>query len=129
MLVIQYIISAIICFPIILFFITYAIFHKRKKSVAKSFGYAADATTFILLFSVPLSISSLWGMKYNIIVFVIEIVIAIIFTYIDWRTKKEIEILPLLKKTWRLYFIILTIAYMAIWIIGLIQSIIEYIVN
>ena len=128
MLIIQYLVSAIICFPIILFFITYAIFHKRKKSVAKSFGYAADATTFILLFSVPLSISSLWGMKYYVLVFVIELVIAIIFTYQDWRTKKEIEILPLLKKIWRSYFIILTIAYIVIWVVGLIQSIIEYIV-
>lgn len=128
MLIIQYLVSAIICFPIILFFITYAIFRKRKKSDAKSFGYAADATTFILLFSVPLSISSLWGMKYYVLVFVIELVIAIIFTYQDWRTKKEIEILPLLKKIWRSYFIILTIAYIVIWVVGLIQSIIEYIV-
>ncbi len=127
-LIIQYLVSLIICFPIILFIITYAICHKRKKSAVKCFGCAADVTTFVLLFSVPLSISSLWGMNFNLIVFVIEIVIAIIFTYIDWRNKKEIEILPLLKKVWRLYFILLTIAYIVIWIVGLIQSIIEYVV-
>lgn len=125
-LVIQFLVSAIICFPIILFSITYAICYLRKKNVVKCFGYSADATTFILLFSVPLSISSVWGLNYYSIVFVIEIVIAIIFTYIDWRTKKEIEILPLLKKIWRLYFILLTIAYIVIWIVGLIQSIIDY---
>ena len=126
-LVIQYLMSTIICFPIILFLITYALCYKRKKSAVKCFGYSADATTFILLFSVPLSIRSLWGMNYYSIVFFIEIAIAIIITYIDWRTKKEIEILPLLKKIWRLYFILLTIAYIVIWIVGLIQSVIEYI--
>lgn len=126
---IHYLVSTIILFPIILFFITYAICRKRKKDNVKSFGYAADTTTFILFFSVPLSITSLWGMNYHIFVFIIAIFIAIIFTYIDWRTKKEIEIMPLLKKTWRLYFILLTIAYLVIWIVGIIQSIINYVVS
>ena len=87
---------------------------------------ASDVTTIVLFFSVPLSISSLWDKNYNILIFIIAIIIAIIFTYIDWRTKKEIEVLRLIKKTWRLYFILLTIAFVAIWIVGLIQSIIEY---
>lgn len=123
---IQYIVSIIIFFPIIIFFITYFIARKQKKGKAKSFGLASDATTIILFFSVPLSISSLWDKNYNVLVFVIAIVIAIIFTYIDWRTKKEIEVLRLLKKTWRLYFILLTIAFLVIWIVGLVQSIIDY---
>ncbi|MFC7685517.1 DUF3397 family protein [Ureibacillus sp. GCM10028918] len=124
--IIQYLVSIIIFFPIILFFIAYVLSRKRKKSKAKSFGVASDVTTIVLFFSVPLSISSLWEKNYNVFVFVIAIVIAIIFTYIDWRTKKEIEVLRLLKKTWRLYFILLTIAFLIIWIVGLIQSIIEY---
>ncbi|WP_258517063.1 DUF3397 domain-containing protein [Ureibacillus sinduriensis] len=118
--------SILIFFPIIIFFITYFIARKQKKGKSKSFGLASDATTIILFFSVPLSISSLWDKNYNVLVFVIAIVIAIIFTYIDWRTKKEIEVLRLLKKTWRLYFILLTIAFLVIWIVGLVQSIIDY---
>ncbi|MDN4492415.1 DUF3397 domain-containing protein [Ureibacillus aquaedulcis] len=123
---IQYTMSIIIFFPIILFLITYFIARKQKKSKAKSFGLASDATTIVMFFSVPLSISSLWEKNYNVLVFVIAIVIAIIFTYIDWRTKKEIEVLRLFKKVWRLYFILLTTAFLVIWIVGLIQSIIEY---
>jgi len=123
---VEYIISIIIFFPIILFSITYFIARKGKKSKVKSFGFASDATTLVLFFSVPLSISSLWEKNYNSIVFVVAIFIAIIFTYIDWRTKKEIEILALLKKVWRLYFILLTMAFLVIWIVGLIQSIIDY---
>ncbi len=124
--VIQYLLSIIIFFPIILFFITYFIIRKRKKSKVKAFGIASDLTTLVLFFSVPLSISSLWEKNYNVVVFIIALIIAIVFTYIDWRTKKEIEILRLLKKVWRLYFILLTMAFLVIWIVGLIQSIIEY---
>ncbi|MCM3386655.1 DUF3397 family protein [Ureibacillus chungkukjangi] len=122
----HYLVSIIIFFPIILFIITYFLGRKGKKSRVKSFGLASDVTTVVLFFSVPLSISSLWEKNYNIIILIIAIVIAMIFTYIDWRTKKEIEVLRLIKKTWRLYFILLTIAFVVIWIVGLIQSIIEY---
>ncbi|WP_225230073.1 DUF3397 family protein [Ureibacillus galli] len=120
---IQYIVSTIIFFPIILFFITYVIWRKRKKTNIQSIGTAADVTTFVLFFSVPLSIASLWGENYSGIVFIVAIFIAIIFTYIDWRTKKEIKILSLFKKIWRLFFILLTISYIVIWFVGLIQSI------
>jgi len=122
----QYIVSSIIFFPIILFSIAYLIALKRKKSKAKSFGFASDITTFVLFFSVPLSITSLWGTNYNGIILIIAIVIAIIFTYIDWRTKKEIIILKLLKKIWRLYFILLMTTFVVVWIVGLVQSIMEY---
>ena len=125
--VFQYVISTIILFPIILFFITYFICRKRKKNKAKAIGYSSDCTTFILFFSVPLSIKSLWEVNLGILIISIAIIIAMIFTYIDWKTKKEIEVLPLFKKVWRLYFIILTICYFIIWIVGLVQSIINYV--
>lgn len=124
---IQYIVSTIIFFPIILFFITYVIWRKRKKTNIQSIGTAADVTTFVLFFSVPLSIASLWGENYSGIVFIVAVFIAIIFTYIDWRTKKEIKILSLFKKIWRLFFILLTISYIVIWFVGLIQSIMNHV--
>ncbi|RHW39744.1 DUF3397 domain-containing protein [Lysinibacillus yapensis] len=127
--ILQVLVSGIILCPLILFIILFAIGRKRKKSAAKSFGFAADFTTFVLFFSVPLSISSLWGMDYNSLVFVIALFIAIIFTYIDWRNKKELEIFPLFKKVWRLYFLLLSAAYTVIWVIGLVQSILEYVLD
>ncbi|MCP1143931.1 DUF3397 family protein [Lysinibacillus endophyticus] len=123
----QYVISTIILFPIILFFISFFICRKRKKSKSKSFGYSSDVTTFVLFFSVPLSIKSLWEVNLSILIISIAIIIAIIFTYIDWRTKKEIEVLPLFKKVWRLFFILLTLCYFIVWIVGLVQSIINYV--
>lgn len=106
---------------------TFFICKKLRISRAKRFGYAADLTTFVLFFSVTLSISSLWNMNLSMIVFVIALIIAMIFTYLEWRTKKEIEVPSLLKKIWRVLFIYLTISYIVVWIIGLVQSIIEYV--
>ena len=125
--VIQTVISVIILFPILLFFLTYIIYRKRKKNHTKAFGLAADLTTFILFFSVTLSVSSLWGVNYSLFIFMIALLIAIIITYIDWRSKKEIELLALFKRIWRTYFIILTVTYLFVWIVGLSLNIIEYV--
>lgn len=124
----QYFISIIILFPIIPFLITFIMF-KRNKGTIKSIGIASDITTFILLFSVPLMIRGLWKFHFTWIMLIGLIIIGIIFTYLDWRKKKELEILPLLKKIWRMYFIFLSILFILIWIVGLITSIIEFVYN
>lgn len=77
-------------------------------------------------FSVPLAISVLWRVNVGALLVILAIMMAMIFTYIDWRTKKEIEVKPLLKKIWRFLFIILSTAYLVICIVGVIQSIMEY---
>lgn len=125
--ILLYVISFIILFPIILFAGIYFICRKGKLRKVKSFGLASDATTFVLFFSVPLFINSLWNVKIGVYVISIAILIAIIFTYIDWKTKKEIEILPLLKKIWRVLFLILMILYILIWIVGIFYKIVTYI--
>ncbi len=125
--ILLYLISFIILFPILLLIVIYLICRKRQLSEVKSFGFAADATTFVLFFSVPLFISSLWNVNVSVFVICIAIIIAMVFTYIDWKRKKEIEILPLMKKIWRFYFILLMIIYILIWIIGMLHKIVTYV--
>lgn len=84
-------------------------------------------TTFILFFSVPESVSFLWGYDIGFITFIVAIIIAIVFTIIEWRSTKEIEILPLFRKIWRFLFLALTITYVVIWIIIIVQRIILYV--
>ena len=103
--------------------IVYFISRRRGKSKIESVGLSSDMTTMILFFSVPLSIFSIWGKNYHVLVFIIAIIVAIIFTFLDWRTKKEIHIPPLFKKIWRTYFVLLMMAYLLIWMIGIVRSV------
>lgn len=125
--ILLYLVSFIIIFPILLLLFIYFICRKKKKSEVKSFGLAADVTTFVLFLSVPLFISSLWNINLSVWIISAAIIIAIIFTYIDWKSKKEIEILPLVKKIWRFYFIVLMVAYILIWFVGMLHKIITYV--
>lgn len=126
--IIQYLISVMILLPLIPFLVTFFI-SKRKNIASKAFGTAADVTTIFLLFSIPLMMKGIWNISIVWIMLAVLILIGIVFTYIDWRTKKEIEIFPLLKKIWRIYFILLTVTFILIWIVGLIMSIMEFVYN
>jgi len=79
-----------------------------------------------LFFSVPLAIGVLWNVDVSALLVTFAIMMAMIFTYIDWRTKKEIEVKSLLRKIWRFQFLVLSTAYIVLCIVGVIQSVIEY---
>lgn len=119
-------VATVIIFPIFVFILALVIGRGLKFTKHKAIGLAADVTTFMLLFSVPLAVRSLWEMSIWILMLVVLLVIAIILTYLDWRVKKEIEVRPLLKKIWRVYFLLLSITYLAIWIIGMTHSVLIF---
>lgn len=89
-------------------------------------GFAADVTTFILFFSVPLALKSIWEISFSMYIIILALLIALGLTFIDWRTKKEIDVPLLLKKIWRIYFILLSILYISAWLIGLSINIVDY---
>lgn len=125
--ILQFVFAIIIICPIIALFITYFICRKLKLNNVKSFGYSADVVTLLLFFSVPIAVSSIWDISIIIPVIIIAIFIAIAFTYSDWRTKKEIDVMQLLKKIWRVYFIILSTVYLFIWVAGLVLNVMKFV--
>ena len=88
-------------------------------------GFSADLTTILLFVSVPFIVDFVWQYTSYILVIIIAIIVALVFTFIDWRTKKEIEVLKLIKKTWRVYFVSLSAAYIVIVIAAIITFIIK----
>lgn len=98
----------------------------RKRFKRKSIGLAADLTTFLLFFSVPVSIKAIWGIEISALVYLIAILIAIVLLFIEWRQTKEIEIFKYIRQTWRMYFLLLTLAYILVWVVGIILSLLHF---
>ena len=109
--------------PFLLFVFIYFMFLKRKKR--KALGVASDATTFLLFFSVPASVEFLWGYSVSAFVYFVALMLAIILLVIEWRTAKEIEIIPFFRKLWRTCFLLLAFAYALVWLAGLVIIIIK----
>ena len=118
--------GVILLCPLIVLLLTFMICRKLRIKKTYAFGFGADVTTFILFFSVPLAIHSVWGASLFLPIIIIALLIALGFTYVDWRTKKEIDVPVLLKKVWRVYFILLSVMYLGTWLIGLSLNVMEY---
>lgn len=123
---VQFVLKTILLCPIIAFVLSLIVCSMLRLDKHTAIGYSADVTTGLLFLAVPIAIRNLWEVSIFIPVFVVAIVVAMIFTYIDWRTKKEMEVKPLLKKIWRVYFILLGITYFLVWVIGLTHSVIIF---
>lgn len=118
--------GVILLCPLIVLLLTFMICRKLRIKKTYAFGFGADVTTFILFFSVPLAIHSIWGASLFLPIIIIALLIALGFTYVDWRTKKEIDVPVLLKKIWRVYFILLSVLYLGTWLIGLSLNVMEH---
>ena len=99
----------------------------RKKLKRRAIGLSADVTTFLLFISVPVSMKALCDVDISFAVSVTAIIIAIILLIIEWKKSKEIEVLKYVRKTWRLYFILLSMSYILIWLTGLALTLISFI--
>lgn len=120
---VQFLLALLIICPILAFIIVLFVCRRLRMVKHKAIGLAADVTTCILFLSIPIAVRGLWELSIFIPTVMFALVVAIIFTYIEWRTKKEIEVKPLLRKIWRIYFLLLSIVYCIIWAVGLTHSI------
>ncbi|WP_033543527.1 DUF3397 family protein [Planococcus sp. CAU13] len=118
-------ISAIFIFAPFLAFIL-LLLASRRRLRRKAVGFSADLTTFLLFLSVPVSVEALWDIKIAFGISVTAILIAIFLLVMEWKRSKEIEVLKYIRKTWRLYFLLLSAAYVLIWFTGLALTVISF---
>lgn len=118
-------VGAILIFAPFLAFILLLLI-SRKKLKRRAIGFSADLTTFLLFVSVPVSVEALWSVEISFAVSVIAILIAIPLLVLEWKKSKEIEVLKYIRKTWRLYFLLLSAGYLLIWVAGLALTVISF---
>lgn len=120
-----HILGAILIFAPFLVFLLLMVL-SRKKLKRRAIGFSADLTTFLLFVSVPVSVEALWGVSITFAVSVAAILIAIILLVLEWKKSKEIEVLKYIRKTWRLYFLLLSAGYILICVTGLALTVISF---
>ncbi|TWT28096.1 DUF3397 family protein [Planomicrobium sp. CPCC 101110] len=116
MIIIQTIGAVFIFAPFIAFILIFLA--ARKALHRKAFAVAADFTTLLLFFAIPVMIYAVWNYKASVLIVFIAILLAIGFLVVEWKSTKEINIPAFLRKTWRMYFLVLTFAYFVIWMAG-----------
>lgn len=121
------VLSVFVIYPVVVFLVVFLFckffLRKRKKSI----GIAADISTFFLYFSITNLFSFVFLKEIGWYLVIFSIILATIITFLDWRSKKEIEVIPLLRKIWRLLFLLLCLTYAFLWLFGVIRYVLSYI--
>lgn len=118
--------GTIIFFPFIVTLIILIVYRKMGIPPALVLGQAADLTTPLLFLSVYFLSLTVFGESAGFYMVLASVVIVIAYTIIERMRVKEFRIFRLLRKTWRLYFLILTSAYVVLFFVGTISKIIAY---
>lgn len=125
--VISGLLGTIILFPLIVTLSYVVIMRKMGRAPAKMMGRAADVTTPFLFLAVYVVAHAIFGDGPGWFISGIALVIAIVLVIIERLRVKEFKILRVLQRTWRLYFLVLSIAYIILIVVGIIKKIIEYV--
>lgn len=123
----QTIISFLIVFPIVIFIVVFFVSNKISGKTTKAFGQAADITTLVLFFAVPIAIQSLFQIETVGFLMGIALIISVILTFLEWKSQKEIELISLVRKIWRFLFLILSVTYFIVWCLGFVLKVIEFV--
>lgn len=124
--IVAIIFAIVVMFPFIVTFLALSFYKKRGKAPANMLGEAADWTTFFLFASVYILARSMFDFAIGFYMMMTFVLIVIVFAVYERIKVKDFKIIRLMRKVWRLSFILLFVAYVGILITGLVLKIIEY---
>ncbi|MEK5039658.1 DUF3397 family protein [Sporosarcina sp. FSL K6-3457] len=119
--------GGVILFPFIVTVLFLIIMRRMGKAPASVIGLAADVTTPFLFLTVYVASRTIIGEGTGVYIIGAAIIIAIARIVMERVKVKEFQIAPLLRKTWRLYFLVLTVGYILLLLGGVIAKVIDYI--
>lgn len=105
-------------FPWVIFILVMLVMKLIKKG-HRAFGAAADITTFLLLFSIPQLTKQFFDVDLGVLTWIVAIVLLMVMTTIEWRMKEELKILGVVKRTWRIVFLLYSLIYIVLWVVQL----------
>lgn len=124
---IESVLSVFIIFPILVFVAIWLIAKAMGIRKRRRTGLAADVTTVVLFFAVSILFDSLSfpNAMTNLLLFLVFI--AIILVIVLWRNKSDVGPRVIFRLLWRIYFLVLSVLYFLGWVIGIFQSVAEYV--
>lgn len=118
--------AVIVIFPFIITILMLFIYKKRGRAPAKSLGEAADWTTLFLFVSVYMLARAIFDYSIGFYMLIAFVIMVLAFAIYERLKVKDFRIIRLLRKVWRLSFLLLLVAYIGLLITGLILQIIAY---
>lgn len=119
----------IVIFPLVGYLIAFVALKLALNNHKKAVFLAIDITTLIMFFSIHHLVKVIFNQSYLWLIVIIMLFFAAIFVLYVYKTKGEIVYEKIFKSIWRMYFIILLVAYILFMFIGIFQTITSHIAS
>ncbi|WP_432364056.1 DUF3397 domain-containing protein [Sporosarcina sp. UB5] len=117
----------VVLFPFLITIIFLFVMRRMGKAPATVIGKAADFTTPFLFLSVYITSMTIFDKGTGFTIISVAILLAILFAVMERMKEKEFQITRVFQKTWRLYFLLLSFAYVILFVVGVVFKISEYV--
>jgi len=115
-----------ILFPFLVSFLAFLLLKKKGKRPITVLGTAADLTTPFLFISVYIVARTVFEVEILYLMIAFTLITTIVYAVFARIKDKDFQIIRLLRRVWRLLFLVLAIVYILLLIGGVILKIIDY---
>lgn len=123
---VQYLMSLIIIFPYLMMLLLYFSVKVIGKSSVRSFRIAADLTVPLLFLSVCILLRVVVHIHAGFYLLTGILVIGIGFAVAERIRSKEFRIQNMLRNFWRMLFLVLSLFYIILLLLGIVKNVIEF---
>ncbi len=117
------VIATIITLPFLGLFLIFIACRSFVSNKRKSVLLTIDLSTILFIIAVHFLVLVIVGKSYLWLIILILISICMMFVLMHWKMKQEIDTAKVFKGFWRFTFLLFTLSYCLLMVVGLIQSI------
>jgi hypothetical protein len=111
--------------PIISLLVFTFLLKKVVKKPSNAFLFAADITTFFLIYSVYALFLVIWEYSIGSWIILIFFIILLLVVALFWLCNREIDIKKSLRIAWRFHFLLYFISHISLFLFGIIERVIQ----
>lgn len=124
--ILQFLLSLIVIVPYFLTMVLFVIVKVSGYSSVRSFRIAADVTVLFLFLSVSVLLRMIMGIQAGVILIVGVLIVGIGFAIAERIRSKEFRMKYMFRNLWRMLFLILSLLYIVLLLLGVVQTVAEF---
>lgn len=122
----QFLVSLIIILPYLLTIVLYLLVRVSGRSSVRSFRNAADVTVPFLFLSVSVLVRTIADIHASVFLLSVVLVMGIGFAIAERIRSKEFRVQFMFRNLWRMLFLILSLLYISLLLLGVVKTVAEF---
>ena len=122
---ISYTISIFITLPVFASMLVYIVSMLIERNKWKAIQKLVNWTTLFYIIAVTIMLTLIFDMGFTGIVLIVLLAILTLIIFIQWKNKRDVEIIRAVKLLWRISFLLFFILYGCLMLVGILKQLLS----